>query len=80
VLAAGVRGPSGVESMHRILDIEIADELSRYRAGYGARNMAVVRSFALGLVLANETGRSVKTRRKTGGWNPQFLLRILPLK
>src|SRR5208337_4867723 len=79
-LAAGVRGHWGVESMHWILDVEFADDLSRYRAGHGAKNMAVVRRFALGLVRANKTNGSIKTRRKVAGWNPQFLLQILQLK
>ena len=63
--------------MHRILYVEFADDLSRYRAGHGAKNMAVVRRFALGLVRANKTKGSIKTRRKVAGWNPQFLLQIL---
>jgi len=79
-LAAGVRGHWGVESMHWILDVEFADDLSRYRAGHGAKNMAVVRRFALGLVRANKTKGSIKTRRKAAGWNPQLLLQILQLK
>lgn len=79
-LAAGVRGHWGVESMHWLLDVEFKDDLSRYRSGHGAKNMAVVRRFALGLVRANKTKGSVKTRRKSAGWNPNFLLQILQLK
>src|SRR5205807_9769281 len=74
------RGHWGVESMHWLLDVEFGDDLSRYRAGYGARNMAIIRRFALGLVRANKTKGSVKTRRKTAGWSPEFLLQILQLK
>jgi hypothetical protein len=66
--------------MHWLLDVEFGDDLSRYRTGYGARNMAIVRRFALGLVRANKTKGSVKTRRKTAGWSPEFLLQILQLK
>jgi predicted transposase YbfD/YdcC len=79
-LAQGVRGHWGVESMHWLLDVEFKDDLSRYRSGHGAKNMAVVRRFALGLVRANKTKGSVKTRRKTAGWDPRFLLQILQLK
>jgi len=78
-LAEGARGHWGVESMHWMLDVAFADDLSRYRAGHGAKNMAVVRRFALGLVRANKTKGSVKTRRKAAGWNPQLLLQILQL-
>jgi hypothetical protein len=42
--------------------------------------MAVVRRFALGLVRANKSKGSVKTRRKAAGWSPDFLLEILQLK
>jgi predicted transposase YbfD/YdcC len=79
-LANGARGHWGIESMHWLLDVEFKDDLSRYRAGHGAKNMAVVRRFALGLVRANKTKGSVKTRRKKAGWNPDFLLRILQIR
>ena len=79
-LANGVRGHWGVESMHWLLDVEFKDDLSRYRTGHGAKNMAVVRRFALGLVRANNAKGSVKSRRKRAGWDPKFLLEILQLK
>jgi predicted transposase YbfD/YdcC len=79
-IAAGARGHWGVESMHWLLDVAFKDDLSRYRTGHGAKNMAVVRRFALGLVRANKQTGSVKTRRKTAGWNPDFLLQILQIK
>ena len=62
------------------LDIEFKDDLSRYRAGHGAKNMAVVRRFALGLLRANKSKGSIKTRRKSASWNTQFLLEILQMK
>ena len=79
-LANAARGHWGVESMHWLLDVEFKDDLSRYRSGHGAKNMAIVRGFALGLVGANKSKRSVKTRRKTAGWNPDYLLELLQLK
>jgi predicted transposase YbfD/YdcC len=79
-IARGARGHWGVESMHWLLDVEFGDDLSRYRTGHGAKNMAVVRRFALGLVRANKAKGSVKTRRKSAGWSPEFLLEILQLK
>ena len=79
-LANGARGHWGVESMHWLLDVEFKDDLSRYRAGNGAKNMAVIRRFALGLVRANKTKGSVKTRRKSASWNDDFLLEILQIK
>jgi len=41
--------------MHWLLDVEFKDDLSRYRSGHRAKNMAIVRRFALGLVRANKT-------------------------
>lgn len=79
-LAGGVRGHWAVESMHWLLDVEFRDDLSRYRSGHGAKNMAVVRRFALGLVRANTAKGSVKSKRKAAGWTPDFLLEILQTK
>jgi predicted transposase YbfD/YdcC len=79
-ISRAARGHWGVESMHWLLDVEFKDDLSRYRAGHGAKNMAVVRRFALNLVRADKTKRSIKTRRKRAGWNPEFLMQILQLK
>jgi hypothetical protein len=50
------------------------DDLSRYRQGHGAKNIAVLRRFALDLVGSHKSKGSVKTRRKLAGWNPDFLL------
>lgn len=79
-IAHGVRGHWGVESMHWQLDVTFKDDLSRYRSGHGAKNMAVVRRFALGLVRADKTKGSVKTKRKSAGWSVDTLTRILQIK
>ena len=79
-LAKGARGHWGVESMHWLLDIEFKDDLSRYRTGNGARNMAVIRRFALNLVRANPHKGSVKTKRNSAGWDSAYLREILFLK
>lgn len=76
-IAKGVRGHWGVESMHWLLDVEFKDDLSRYRSGHGANNMAVVRRFALDLIRSNKASGSIKTRRKRAGWNTDFLLQVL---
>jgi predicted transposase YbfD/YdcC len=78
-LAQAARGHWGVESMHWLLDVTFKDDLSRYRQGHGAKNMAVVRRFALDLVRSHKSKGSVKTRRKIAGWNPDFLLSVLQL-
>lgn len=78
-IVKGIRGHWGVESMHWLLDVEFKDDLSRYRTGHGAKNMAVVRRFALGLVRANKAKGSVKIRRKRASWSPEFLMQILQI-
>lgn len=70
-LAAAARGHWGVESMYWLLDVAFKDDLSRYRSGHGAKNMAAIRRFALNPVRADKSKRSVKTRRKLASWNPQ---------
>src|SRR5580658_8336707 len=67
-IATATRGHWGVESMHWLLDVEFKDDLSRYRTGHGAKNMAVVRRFALDLVRSHKANGSIKTRRKRAGW------------
>lgn len=78
-LAQAARGHWGVESMHWLLDVTFKDDLSRYRQGHGAKNMAALRRFALDLVRSHKSKGSVKTRRKIAGWNPDFLLSVLQL-
>jgi predicted transposase YbfD/YdcC len=78
-IAAAARGHWGVESMHWELDVTFHDDQSRYRAGHGAKNMATIRRFSLGLIRANKTKGSVKTRRKSSSWNTKFLLEILQM-
>src|SRR5450755_4205038 len=78
-IAKAVRGHWGVESMHWLLDVEFKEDLSRYRTGHGAKNMAVIRRFALDLVRNLKTNGSIKTRRKRAGWNTDFLLQVLQI-
>ncbi len=59
-----------------LLDVEFKDDLSRYRTGHGARNLAVVRHFALNLVRQAADKRSIKRRRNRASWDPEYLLQI----
>ncbi len=77
-LAQAVRGHWGIENgLHWVLDVIFKEDQSRLRRGHGARNMAVVRHFALNLVRLGKGKRSIKTMRKAAGWNPDELARIL---
>ena len=69
-----VRGHWGIENrLHWVLDVVFGDDQSRLRRGHGARNMAVVRHFALNLMRAATDKRSLKLRRKVAGWDPNYL-------
>jgi predicted transposase YbfD/YdcC len=76
--AAAVRGHWRIEnSLHWVLDVVFKDDLSRLRKGHGAENMAVVRHFAINMVRAADDRRSLKTRRKRAGWDPDYLAGLL---
>jgi len=76
--AAAIRGHWAIENrLHWVLDVTFADDQSRLRKGHGARNMATVRHFALNLVRAASDRRSIKSRRKIAGWDPDYLHAIL---
>ena len=76
--ADAARGHWGIENnLHWTLDVTFHEDLSRLRAGHGAKNMAVVRHFALNLMRQRTDKRSIKRRRKRASWDPQYLLEIL---
>ena len=76
--AAAVREHWAIENrLHWVLDVTFADDQSRLRKGHGARNMATARHFALNLVRAVTDRRSIKSRRKIAGWDPEYLDAIL---
>jgi len=76
--AAIVRSHWRIEnSLHWVLDVIFKEDLSRLRKGHGARNMAVVRHFALNLVRAADDKRSIKRRRKCAAFDDQYLAQIL---
>lgn len=72
--AGAVRGHWGIENqLHWVLDVQFNEDQSRLRAGHGAKNMAVVRHFAINLVRGAADKRSIKTRRKLAGWDTSYL-------
>jgi predicted transposase YbfD/YdcC len=80
--AGAVRSHWAIENnLHWTLDMTFQEDQSRLRAGHGAKNMAVVRHFALNLVRQATDRRSIKRRRKRAAYDPQYLLQILqPLR
>jgi predicted transposase YbfD/YdcC len=80
--AEAVRGHWGIENrLHWVLDVVFGDDQARLRTGHGAKNMAVVRHFAINLVRAAVSDKkSIKLRRKAAGWDVGYLAAILGLQ
>ena len=80
--ADAVRSHWAIENnLHWTLDMTFHEDQSRLRVGHGAKNMAVIRHFALNLIRQAGDKRSIKRRRKRASWDPQYLLQILgPLR
>jgi predicted transposase YbfD/YdcC len=77
-LAEAVRAHWRIENaLHWVLDVTFKEDFARVRKGHGARNMTVVRHFAINLVRAANDKKSLKTRRKVAGWNPDYLAALL---
>ena len=77
-LAEAARAHWGVEDrQHWVLDVVFAEDLARLRTGHGAKNMAVVRHFAINLARQINDKRTIKLRRKLAGWNDYYLASIL---
>lgn len=78
--AEAVRSHWAIEnSLHWVLDVTFKEDLSRLRVGHGARNMAVVRHFALNLVRQANDKRAIKRRRKIASWNLAYLADLLQI-
>ncbi len=76
--ADAVRSHWAIENnLHWTLDMTFNEDQSRLRVGHGAKNMAIVRHFALNLVRQATDKRSIKRRRKRASWDPEYLLQIL---
>jgi predicted transposase YbfD/YdcC len=76
--AEAVRSHWAIEnSLHWVLDVTFGDDQSRLRIGHGAKNMAVVRHFAINLVRTANDKQSIRLRRKRAGWDPKYLATIL---
>ncbi len=76
--AQAIRGHWDIEnSLHWVLDVGFNEDQSRLRKGFGAKNMAVVRHFALNLVRSAKDKKSIKLRRKRAGWAPTYLEQLL---
>ena len=65
-------------NLHWTLDVSFHEDLNRTRIGHAAENLAVVRRIALNLLKQEKTHKNgIACRRKTAGWNNQYLLKVL---
>ena len=73
-----VRGHWGIENrLHWVLDVVFREDQSRLRKGHGAKNMAIVRHFALNLMRSAKDKHSLRLRRKMAGWDPNYLIALI---
>lgn len=76
--ATAVRNHWRIENgLHWVLDVTFKEDQSRLRKGHGAKNMAVVRHFAINVVRTAPGPKSIKGRRKLAGSDTAYLQSIL---
>jgi len=76
--AAAVRAHWGIENrLHWVMDVVFHDDLMRLRTGGGPANMATIRHAALNIVKEIPDKASLEVRRKTLGWDDDYLLAAL---
>jgi len=63
--------------LHWVLDVVFHEDLSRLRSRHGPQNMATIRHIALNLLRGAKDKHSLKIRRKSAGWNTDYLETII---
>jgi len=76
--AAAVRAHWGIENrLHWVMDVVFHDDLMWLSSGSGPANMATIRHAALNIVKQIPDKASLKVRRKTLGWDDDYLIAAL---
>jgi predicted transposase YbfD/YdcC len=76
--AAAVRAHWHVENrLHWVMDVVFHDDLMRLRTNNGPANMAALKHMSLNLIRNIDDKASLKVRRKTIGWDDDYLLAAL---
>ena len=76
--AAAVRAHWHIENrLHWVMDVVFHDDLMRLRTRNGPANMAAVRHMSLNLIRQIDDKASLKVRRKTIGWDDDYLFAAL---
>ncbi len=79
--ASFVRKHWGIENgLHWILDMAFDEDQARHRAENCAKNMAILRHFALTMLKNEKTKKlGVANKRKLSGWDDDYLMKVLLL-
>ena len=76
--ANAVRAHWGVENrLHWVVDVVFHDDLARLGSGVGPQNMAVVKHMAMNLIRHPRDKHSLKSRRKLGRLNDNYLAGLI---
>lgn len=76
--ARAVRAHWGVENrLHWVMDVVFHDDLMRLRTDNGPANMATIRHASLNIIKQINDKASLKVRRKTLGWDDQYLINAI---
>nr|WP_180902573.1 MULTISPECIES: ISAs1 family transposase [unclassified Martelella] len=76
--ARAVRAHWGVENrLHWVMDVVFHDDLMRLRTENGPANMATIRHAPINIVKQINDKASCKVRRKTLGWDDQYLFNAI---
>jgi predicted transposase YbfD/YdcC len=78
-MGTSIRGHWGIENrLHWLLDMTFQEDASRIRKGHGAENYSRLRRIALNLLRREQTVKaSIRGKRKLGGWDHDFLLKLI---
>jgi predicted transposase YbfD/YdcC len=78
-LAGAVRQHWGIEnSLHWVLDVAFNEDRMRQRDRHGIENLALLNRLAVSLLRQDKTVKAgVKCKRKTAGWDNEYLLHLL---
>ena len=75
---AVIRGHWGIENQqHWLLDVVLREDAARNRKDNGARNLALLRRFALNLLQTDPYKASVRRKIKRAGWQDAYLFSLL---
>lgn len=78
-VARAVRQHWGIENgLHWVLDVAFNEDRMRQRDRNGVENLALLNRLAVSLLRADETVKAgIKCKRKTAGWDDDYLLQLL---